>query len=158
MKIAKTPKSLYGFAAVGEAITWALLLTGLLLRTLGLSPDWLIPTVGSIHGFMFLSYAVIAALVGVNQRWRVSRIVTGVALAIVPFATLPFDRSLAKKDMLEGVWRIEGSEHPRDAGWFDRLFRWFISRPIVLILVLVAGVSLIFAVLVTAGPPDQWFE
>ena len=158
MKIAKTPKSLYGFVAVGEAITWSLLLAGLLLRGLGLSPEWLIPTVGSIHGFMFLSYAVIAALVGVNQRWKVSRIVSGVALAIVPFATIPFDKNLEKKNLLDGAWRTQSSDHPGDASLIDRLFRWFIARPLILVLILVLAVSLVFTILLNAGPPDQWFK
>lgn len=158
MKINTNPKALYGFVSIGEGVTWAILLSSLLVRAAGFAPSWLVTAAGSIHGFMFLSYAVMAALVGVNQRWRILRILSAVALAIVPFATVPFDKAMAKKGALEGAWRLTKTEDPRDANWFDSLFRWFINRPLVLVLVLLLAVSLVFALLLSAGPPDQWFK
>lgn len=152
------PKGIFRIAATAEAITWALLLSGLAIRASGLAPEWLIPTVGGLHGFTFLSYGVLAALVGVNQRWKFLKIALGVGLAIVPFATVPFERSAKKSGSLVGQWRTEQSEDPRDKGWFDSLFRWFIARPLVLILVLATGVIVVFNVLLLLGPPDTWFK
>ncbi len=97
-----------------------------------------------------------AVLVGVNQRWPVAQTATAVVLAIVPFATYPYDRYLEKKSMMDGEWRIEGTKDPRDNTWFDRLFRWFIFRPVLLILTLVVFVVSLFAFLLWLGPPYQW--
>ena len=152
------PKGIFRIAATAEAITWALLLLGLALRAIGQAPEWLIPTVGGMHGFTFLSYAVLAALVGVNQRWKFFKIALGVGLAIVPFATIPFERSVKSSGSLEGRWRTQKSSDPRDDSWFDSLFRWFIARPLVLAAVLVLGVVLVFNVLLFLGPPTSWFN
>lgn len=152
------PKTLFRIVATAEAITWALLISGLLIRASGNAPDWLISVVGGAHGFTFLSYAVIAALVGVNQRWPILRILFGVVLAIVPFATVPFERTVAKRGYLVGQWRVEKTADPRDQGWFDGLFRWFIRRPIVLIALLATGVIAVYNVLLILGPPTQWFN
>lgn len=152
------PKGLFRIVATAEAITWALLISGLLIRASGNAPEWLISVVGGAHGFTFLSYAVIAALVGVNQRWPVLRILVGVALAIVPFATVPFERTVAKRGYLVGQWRVEKTADPRDQGWLDGLFRWFIRRPIVLIALLATGVIVVYNVLLILGPPTQWFN
>jgi integral membrane protein len=153
-----TPKRLFSLVATGEAITWTLLLSGLAIRAVGAAPDWLIPLVGGTHGFMFLSYAVVATLVSVNQRWPLGRSAAAVALAVVPLATVPFDRSLLRRNQLEGDWRAEKTNHPADAGWFDSLFRWFIRRPLALVGVLLAAVVVIFSTLLWLGPPYQWFN
>jgi hypothetical protein len=94
----------------------------------------------------------------VNQRWPIGRIIIGIALAIVPFATVPFERSILKRSLLDGQWRTAASSDPRDNHWFDRLFRWFITRPVILIVTLVGLVALIFTVLVSLGPPTEWFN
>jgi integral membrane protein len=153
-----TPKKLYGFFSVGEAITWGLLISALISRALGdLIPN-AVTIAGSIHGAMFLSYCTTAVLVGVNQRWKFGKIAAAVALAIVPFATVPWDRRLLKRNALEGSWRTEKSDHPSDSGWFDSLFRWFIARPVLLVLTLVIAVAVIFAVLLSLGSPTTWFR
>lgn len=152
------PKTLFRIVATAEAITWAGLISGLIIRATGNAPEWLIPLVGGAHGFTFLSYGVLAALVGVNQRWPILRIVFGVALAIVPFATVPFERFVAKRGYLVGNWRTEKTDDPKDQGWFDSLYRWFISRPLVLIAVLLGGVVLVYNILLILGPPTSWFN
>jgi uncharacterized membrane protein YdfJ with MMPL/SSD domain len=77
----------------------------------------------------------------------------GVALAIVPFATIPFDRNLEGKGLLTGKWRLQETNDPRDQNWFDRLFRWFLNRPLLLAAVLILVVIAIFVTLLTIGPP-----
>ena len=65
-----TPKKLYRIVAIAEAITWTLLITGLILRaTMDLSIAVTIG--GSIHGFVFLAYGATAILTAINQRWSV---------------------------------------------------------------------------------------
>jgi len=157
-KAAMSPKSLYRLFAVGEAITWALLISALVLRLIAEDLSIAVTIAGTIHGVMFLSYCTTAVLVGINQRWRLGKLAAAVSLAIVPFATVPFDRSLLKKGELEGTWRTQGSDHPADKTMVDKLFRWFIARPLVLIVVLVLAVASLFSFLLFLGPPDQWFD
>jgi integral membrane protein len=151
-----SPKSLFRLFALAEAVTWTLLLGALLARALFTTPPLLLTVVGSIHGAVFLGYGVIAALVGVNQRWGFWKIVLGTALAIVPYATIPFERSVEKRGQLVGVWRLEHSGEATDDHWFDRLYRWFINRPALLAIVLVVVVVAIFSALIIAGPPGGW--
>ncbi len=151
-----TPKKLFNFFATAEAFTWTALIIAIILRATGAVDPSVSTVVGGVHGAVFLGYGVSAALVGVNQRWKVSAVIGGIALAIVPFATIPFEMGRNKRGLLEGNWRTTASSDPRDAGWFDRLFRWFIARPVVLILAMVLVVAAIFSLLLWAGPPTEW--
>jgi integral membrane protein len=153
-----SPKSLYRLFAVGEAITWALLISALITRALAPDLGIAVTVAGTIHGAMFLSYCTTAVLVGVNQRWRFGKIAGAVSLAIVPFATVPLDRALLRKGQLEGAWRTQASDHPGDSKWIDKLFRWFIARPIVLIAFLVISVAALFSFLLFLGSPTTWFN
>ena len=156
--IFSSPEKTFKTFAFGEALTWSLLLGALAFRALVGLPPALFTVIGGLHGAMFLGYGVVAALVGVNQRWGLGRIVLGVALAIVPFATIPFDRSLEGKGLLVGKWRMQATADPRDAHWFDRLFRWFLNRPLLFAAVLIVVVIAIFATLLMIGPPGGKHE
>lgn len=150
------PKDLFVVFAIAEAITWTLLILGLLAKAFTSIAPIIVTIIGGIHGLVFLGYGVSAALVGVNQRWTVRKIILGIALAIVPYATIPFERAQLKQNALEGEWRTEATDLPSDQSWFDRLFRWFIKRPVLLVLALVLVVAAIFATLLLIGPPDTW--
>lgn len=153
-----TPGRLFRFFALSEGITWALLLSGLALRATIGTPPILVTIVGGIHGAVFLGYGVIAALIGVNNRWGFGRTVFGIVLAIVPFATVPFEAAVSKRGLLAGEWRRTATADPRDGHWFDRLFRWFVNRPVLLALTLLVVITTIFATLLSLGPPSDWFE
>jgi len=152
------PKQLFLLFAKGEAVTWTLLISALIIRAAGDPIPHVVTIAGSIHGAVFLGYAVTALLVGINQRWSLGRLATAVGLAIVPFATIPFERRLVATSALEGGWRTAKSEDPRDDFFIDAIFRWFIARPIVLLAVLLVAVPAVFAFLLFLGPPTQWFE
>ena len=154
--IFSSPRKAFLTFAFGEALTWSLLLGGLAFRALLGLPQPLLTIIGGIHGAMFLGYAVLASITGVNQRWGIGRIVLGVALAIVPFATLPFERNVENKNLLDGQWRLESHGDPRDDNWFDRLFRWFLNRPALLATTMIVVVAAIFAALLIVGPPGGW--
>ena len=152
----KTPKKLYKTLAFAEGVTWTLLLAGLAVKALVGAPQLLLTVVGGVHGLIFLAYGVSSALVGVNQRWGFLRTALAVALAIVPYATIPFERSVEKRGRLDGNWRTEASTDARDAFWFDRLYRWFLKRPALLVIALAAVVAAIFSALLIIGPPGGW--
>jgi integral membrane protein len=153
-----TPRSLYRIFALSEGVTWALLLGALTVRALfGIDP-LLFTIIGGLHGFVFLAYGVSAALVGVNNRWGIGRTLLAIALAIVPFATVPFEISAARKGRLVGEWRREKTSDARDSHWFDSLYRWFINRPVFLVLALAVVIVAIFATLLYIGPPGEWSQ
>jgi hypothetical protein len=105
-----------------------------------------------------LGYAVTALLVGINQRWTIGKSALAIGLAIVPFATIPFERRLVATSALDGAWRTSKSEDPRDKSFIDGTFRWFIARPIVLLAVLLVAIPAVFAFLLFLGPPTEWFD
>lgn len=153
---ALTPKRLYRLLAVAEAITWTLLLAAMLAKY-GFGLDALVPIAGPIHGFVFLSYAAMQLVVGHNQRWPIGTLLLGILTAIVPYATVPWERRLARRGLLEGPWRTEAGDDPRDARWIDRAYRWGLRHALLLTAIVLALVAAAFAVLLNAGPPSEWF-
>ncbi len=152
------PKQLFLLFAKGEAVTWTLLISALIIRAAGDPIPHVVTIAGSIHGAVFLGYAVTALLVGINQRWSFGKLALAVGLAIVPFATIPFERRLVATSALDGAWRTSKSEDPRDKSFIDGTFRWFIARPIVLLAVLLVAIPAVFAFLLFLGPPTEWFD
>ncbi len=151
-----TPRRLFRRFAFAEAVTWTLLIGGLIIKASVGAPQLALSLVGGIHGAVFLTYAVTASITGVNQRWGIVRTVLAVALAIVPYATIPFEIYVERTGRLKGDWRREHSGDTRDDHWFDRLYRWFIVRPALLAGAMLLVVTAIFAALLIIGPPGGW--
>lgn len=146
-----TPSALFRIFATGEAITWAGLITALILRATGVT-DTAVSVAGGAHGFMFLAYCVVTVFVWVNQRWRTGTGVLGLILAVVPFATIPFEIYLARKKMLTGTWRLRpGGEQPQ--GFAEHVQAVILRRPVLSVVVLLAAVTVVFFVLLWLGPP-----
>ena len=144
----RTPLALFRTLAVAEAISWTLLITGLILRATT-DVDIAVTIGGGIHGFVFLAYGATAVLIAKNQRWK-----PGPALvAIVPYATIPAEIWLHRSGRLDGAWRLEVGADPRDGAWHDRLMRALLRRPWILAVLVVALVAVIFVVLLIVGPP-----
>lgn len=146
-----TPKKLFRIVAIAEAITWTLLITGLILRA---TADLAIAVTigGGIHGFVFLTYAGIALLVGIDRRWKPGLVVVAVVSAIVPYATIPVDVWLDRRGKLDGAWRTE-PDASGDRTFLDGLVRWFVRRPVVLVVIFVVVLIAIFTTLLMIGPP-----
>ena len=148
-----TPKQLFRAAAIAEAITWTLLIGALILRaTTGFALG--VTIAGGIHGFVFLAYGATAVLLAVNQRWHPGVAATAIASAVIPYATIPTEIWLARTGRLEGDWRRDETDDPRDRVWIDRLARWFIRHPLLLVAVIAVAVVVLFVVLLTVGPPQ----
>ncbi len=150
--LAVSPRLFYRTLAIAEAITWTGLIAAMILKY-GFDSDGLLPIAGGLHGLVFLTYAFTAVLVGVNQRWSIPLIVLGVVTAIVPYATIPFDIWADRTGRLNGPWRREQSDDPRDKHCIDRTMRWFLNHPAALIGIFVVGIAGIMTVLLIAGPP-----
>jgi integral membrane protein len=108
---------------------------------------------GFAHGFVFIAYGMTAVLVGVNQRWSVRLIAAAMGTAVLPYATIPFDRFLERRDRLDGTWRRTATSDPRDGSWVNVLLRVMLNRPILLGALFVVGLVSIMATLLIVGPP-----
>lgn len=148
----RTPDRLYRVLAIAEAITWTLLIGAIIARALG-APGIVVTIGGGIHGFVFLAYGATALLVAVNQRWHVGVAILAVASAVVPYATIPMEIWLHRTGRLAGAWRLDATDDPRDRRWYDRLMRWFLRRPVVLVLLLAVAIVALYVILLLAGPP-----
>lgn len=146
----RTPKSLFRTLAIAEAVSWTLLITGLVLRaTLGWN---LAVTIGGgIHGFVFLSYGATAVLVALNNRWKAGPSILAIVAAVIPYATIPVELWLQRRGLLGGEWLTDGDAV--DPRWYDGLLRWFLRRPWVLALLIALAVVGLFVVLLLIGPP-----
>ncbi|MEO6943781.1 MAG: DUF3817 domain-containing protein [Lacisediminihabitans sp.] len=151
-----TPRLFYRALSIAEAVTWTLLITGMLLKYVANAGSLPVLIGGSIHGLVFISYAATAVIVGLNQRWKVGQIVFAVVTAIVPYATIPFDLWLDRHGKLEGDWHRDATDDPADHTWVRRLLRWFLNHPVMLGVILVLVIAVVFSVLVTLGPPTEW--
>lgn len=148
----RTPLNLFRVLAVAEAISWTLLIAGLILRA---TTDLAIGVTvgGGIHGFVFLSYGATAILVAKNQRWGAWPAIVAIASAVIPYATIPTELWLHRSHRLAGAWRLSATDDPRDTAWHDRLMRWFLNRACLLAVLIAVAVVALYVVLLLVGPP-----
>lgn len=146
-----SPRVLFRTLATAEFITWALLITGLILRSVGVNPAVVFVT-GSLHGFVFLSYGAVTIFVWINQRWRASVGVLGLVTTLVPFATLPFELAIDKRGMLDRTWRLgAGGDSPKN--WLEHIQAWVLRHAWLSVILGVLAVAVVFTVLLMLGPP-----
>ncbi len=145
-----SPRALFRTFATAEAITWAGLITALILRAADVTNA--VPIAGGIHGFVFLSYCVVTVFTWVNQRWGAGTGILGLALSIVPFATVPFELVLDRTGKLAGDWRLKpGGDAPK--GFVEQMQAWVLRRPLLAIGLAILAVIAVFVVLLWLGPP-----
>jgi integral membrane protein len=150
----RAPSSIYRILAFAEAVSWTLLIGGLIIRGVG-GPAVAVTIGGGIHGFVFLAYAATALLVALNNRWSVGVGVLAVGAAIVPYATIPTEIWLRRSGRLAGQWRLEATDDPRDARPIDRVLRWFLRRAALLVTLLIVAVVALYVILLIVGPPGR---
>jgi hypothetical protein len=74
---------------------------------------------------------------------------------VVPYATVPTEIVLRRRGLLDGEWRTEATDDPRDQRVLDRFLRWFVRRPAVLAVILAVGIIAAYIVLLVIGPPGR---
>lgn len=149
------PKRLYGALAAAEMVTWTLLLLGMLGKyALGLG-DLGARIGGGLHGLVFLSYCLVTVLIAVDQRWGLGRLALGLGSAVLPFATLPFERHAERAGLLGESWRLH-RESPATA--HEHVVSAALRRPLPAVVAGALVVGLVFAGLLKLGPPTQWFS
>ncbi|MEE1621477.1 DUF3817 domain-containing protein [Zafaria sp. J156] len=146
-----SPKRLYGALALAEMVTWALLITGMVLKYSGTS-DAFVPVFGLVHGVVFIAYCIVTVFVWVNQRWGFGLGLLGLASAVVPFCTVPFERAVVRRGLLDGGWRLApGGDAPR--GPVEGIQALCLRYPAAALVIGLAAVAGITAVLLMIGPP-----
>lgn len=151
------PPRLYRVVAVAEVITWTLLIAGMIAKyvlRLGEAADLAVRVSGGLHGFVFLTYCVVTVLIGVDQRWGLGRVLMGLGSAVVPYLTVPFERWAERQGMLGDQWRLR---HEDGRGPFESLAAFAVRKPIPALLITVIAVTIVFSLLLMAGPPWEWF-
>ena len=144
------PLTLFRRVAVAEAITWALLLSGMFLKYVTETTELGVRVFGMVHGIVFVAYCVTTVLVAVDQRWSLRRTALGLAAAVPPFCTVWFDRYAEKRGLLAPHWRLRSAE---PAGVIERVAAWVLRNPVGGALAGLATVGALTAVALVVGPP-----
>lgn len=139
------PRQLYGWVAKAEMVTWTLLLVGMVLKYTGLV-EWALTPAGMLHGFVFLCYVGTTVFVAANQRWTLLTTALGLASAVVPWLTWPFERWVERRGLLEGGWTTTGTG----------LRGWMLRHPLPSIGIGLVVVVAVMSVLLWLGPPTGW--
>lgn len=155
MASTRGPARLYRVLALAEAVTWTLLLIGMALKYVFKVTELGVRIGGGIHGFVFLSYVAVTVLIAVDRRWSIRDLLLGLGSSILPYATIPFEKSAERRGLLADDWRLTSED---GHGFVERIAATAIHRPIPAALVTLVVLALVFAGLLAAGPPTQWFS
>ena len=143
------PRTLYRTVAVAEAVTWALLLTGMVFKYTDVT-DLGVRVFGMVHGVVFVAYCLTTVLVAVDQRWSPGRLLLGLAAAVPPFFTVLFDRYAERRGALADSWRLTTTE---PVGRLDRPVAWLLRNPVRGALAGLVAVAALTGVALLVGPP-----
>ena len=145
-----TPLHLFRRVAIAEAVTWALLLTGMFLKYVTETTELGVRVFGMAHGVVFIAYVLTTLLVAVDQRWSRGRLLVGLLSAVPPFVTVLFDRYAEKRGALGTSWRLRTTE---PSGPVDRVTAWLIRNPLRGAAAGVVAVLALTGVALLVGPP-----
>ena len=106
MRLLSSPVRLFRTVAVAEAVTWALLLLGMVLKYVTRTTEVGVQVFGMVHGVVFIAYVLTTLVVWVDQGWGARRGLLGLAAAVPPFATVLFDRATERSSHLAPTWRL----------------------------------------------------
>lgn len=145
-----SPLTLFRRVAIAEAVTWALLLTGMFLKYVTHTTELGVRIFGMVHGVVFISYCLTTVVVAVDQRWRAGRTVLALVSSVPPFMTVWFDRYAERRGALASDWRLLGSE---PASTLDRPVSWLLRNPLQGALAGLVAVAVLTGVALVVGPP-----
>lgn len=91
---------IFKILAVAEAFSWAALLIGMFLKWVLRITELGVEIAGPIHGALFIAYGVAALVLWRLQRWQFLVALFAGLSAVLPFATLVFERWAAGRGYL----------------------------------------------------------
>lgn len=152
MSILLSPRRLFRTVAVAEAVTWAGLLVGMVLKHVTGTTDAVVSVFGMVHGVVFIAYVLTALVVWVDQGWSLVRGVLGLAAAVPPFLTIWFDLATERRGLLADRWRL-AADGARPAGPAERAVSRLLHRPARTAVGGVVAVAALTVVALAVGPP-----
>lgn len=144
-----TPRRLFRSLAIAEAITWALLLTGMFLKYVTETTELGVRIFGMVHGVVFIAYCLVTVIVAIDQRWSASRAILGLVAAVPPFATLAFEVYADRRGLLGSDW-LSREDSPSA---LQRAVCWFLRHYLLALGMLVVAVGVLTAAALAVGPP-----
>ncbi|MBC9225980.1 DUF3817 domain-containing protein [Aeromicrobium sp. 636] len=147
-----SPRRLFRTVAIAEAITWALLLTGMFLKYVTDTTELGVRIGGMIHGVVFVAYVVTTVVVAIDARWSLKRTTLGLLAAVPPFFTVWFDVASERRGALPDRWRLT-TEQP--AGTLDRVVAWLVRKPVQGVAVGLVAVAVLTGAALLVGPPTS---
>ncbi|MFS3129821.1 DUF3817 domain-containing protein [Nocardioides sp. Bht2] len=144
------PQRLFRIVAVAEAITWALLLSGMFLKYVTETTELGVRIGGMLHGTVFIAYCLTTLVVGIDQKWGAKRVLLGLAAAVPPFFTVWFDLAAERRGWFGAEWRLRSAE---PSGAVERITRWLVTKPLQGLVAAVVAVAALTGVALIAGPP-----
>ncbi len=145
-----SPLRLFRAVAVAEAVTWTLLLTGMVLKYVTETTELGVRVGGMLHGVVFVAFCVTTVVVAVDQRWSARRTLLGLASAVPPFATVLMDRAAERRDWLGSSWRLAEGAPERSQ---DRPVAWLLRHPARGVATALLAVLALTGVALLVGPP-----
>lgn len=145
-----SPRLLFRRVAVAEAVTWALLLTGMFLKYVTETTELGVQVFGMVHGVVFVAYVVTTLVVAVDQRLGVGRTLVALAAAVPPFLTVPVDLWLERRGRLAEAWRLRTAA---PSGPLEGPVAWLVRHPGRGLAAGVAAVAVLTGLALVAGPP-----
>ena len=92
---------LFVMAAIAEAISWAGLLAGMVVKYGPPGNELGVQVFGPIHGALFVIYGALVLAVARVHRWGLLATAVALACAVPPFATIAFERWARRRGMLD---------------------------------------------------------
>ena len=145
-----SPLILFRRVAIAEAVTWGLLLIGMVLKYVTDTTERGVQVAGPIHGVVFVAYCVTTVVVAVDQRWSPGRLLLGLVSSVPPFVTIWFDRHAEARGALARTWRLRDEDPARPV---DRPVALLVRRPGLGLVIGVAVVLVLTLLALLVGPP-----
>lgn len=152
MTVLSRPLELFRRVAIAEAITWALLLSGMVLKYGTHTTDVAVKVFGMIHGIVFISYVVTTVTVWVDQKWTVRRGIGALLASIPPFVTVVVELLAVRRGWIDSAWRLRTSEGAA-LSRPEAVVRWVLVAPVRGLAVAVAAVAVLTGLALLVGPP-----
>lgn len=153
MSLLSRPLDLFRRVAIAEAITWALLLAGMVLKYGTHTTDVAVKVFGMIHGVVFISYVVTTVTVWVDQRWTVRRGIGALLASVPPFVTIVVELLAVRRGWIGAAWRLRGAADDSSLTRPEAVVRWVLVAPVRGLAVAVAAVAVLTGLALLVGPP-----
>lgn len=144
------PRFLFSRLAALEAVTWALLLTGMFLKYVTETTELGVRIFGMFHGVVFIAYCLVAVLTSVDQKWPIGRVALALVSAVVPFMTVWFTARVEPRAPITHAWRLRNGA-PGNA--LERAVAWLLRNPLLAVVLFVVALAALTGLALAVGPP-----